>query len=306
MPRRAEGRALAVSTGKITVYAALAANAAIAITKFVAAEIGGSSALFSEGLHSVVDTGDSLLLLLGLYLSKRPATPRHPYGHGAEVYFWSTVVAMSIFGMGGGVSIYEGILHLQHPQAPVDVWLGLGVLLAAFAFEGVSWLFAVRGFGKVRGRRSVWEAIKRSKDPTTFMILLEDSAALLGVVAAAAGLALAHWLDAPVFDALGSIAIGVLLVVVGVVLGRETWSLLLGESASGEIVDSIRALATAQPGVRDVRAARTMHIGPDVVHVDLDLVVEPAASAVDVSRQIEAAIRDRHPQIRRVSVRFPA
>jgi cation diffusion facilitator family transporter len=267
--------------------------------------IGGSSALFSEGLHSVVDTGDSLLLLLGLRLSKRPATPRHPYGHGTEIYFWSTVVAMSIFGMGGGVSIYQGILHLQHPREPEDVWLGLGVLAAAFVFEGVSWVFAVRGFGKVRGRRGVWQAIKRSKDPTTFIILLEDTAALLGILAAAAGLALAHWLHAPVFDALASIAIGVLLVIVGVVLGRETWSLLLGESASGEIVESIRALAGAQPGVRDVRAARTMHIGPDVVHVDLDLVVEPSASAVDVSREIEAAVRDKHPEIHRVSVRFP-
>jgi cation diffusion facilitator family transporter len=294
-----------VSEGKITVYAALAANAAIAVTKFVAAELGGSSALFSEGLHSVVDTGDSLLLLLGLRLAKRPASRRHPYGHGAEVYFWSTVVAMSIFGMGGGVSIYEGILHLEHPSEPADVWLGLGVLLAAFVFEGISWIFAVRGFGKVRGRRGVWQAIKRSKDPTTFIILLEDTAALLGILAAAAGLALAHWLRAPVFDALGSIAIGVLLVIVGVILGRETWSLLLGESASGEIVESIRALAGAQPGVREVRDARTMHIGPDVVHVDLDLIVESSASAVDVSRRIEAAVRDKHAAIRRVSVRFP-
>lgn len=298
-------RALAVKAGKFTVYAALAANAAIAITKFVAAAISGSSALFSEGLHSVVDTGDSLLLLLGLRLSKRPATPRHPYGHGAEVYFWSTVVAMSIFGMGGGVSIYEGILHLEHPREPEDAWLGLGVLAAAFVFEGASWIIAVRNFGKIRGRRGVWQAIKRSKDPTTFIILLEDTAALLGILAAAAGLALAHWLHAPVFDALASIAIGVLLVIVGVVLGRETWSLLLGESASGEIVDSIRALAGAQPGVRDVRAARTMHIGPDVVHVDLDLVVEPSALAVDVSRRIEAAVHDKHPEVRRVSVRFP-
>jgi cation diffusion facilitator family transporter len=294
-----------VKSASVTVYAAIAANVAIAVTKFVAAALGGSSALFSEGLHSVVDTGDGLLLLLGLHLSRRPATPRHPYGHGAEVYFWSTVVAMSIFGMGGGVSIYQGILQLEHPRELTGVLLGLGVLGVALVFEGTSWLVALRGFRKARRGRGIWEAIKRSKDPTTFIVVLEDSAALLGLVVAAVGLVLAHWLRAPIFDAIASIVIGVLLVIVGIVLGRETWSLLLGESASREVIESIHALAKAQPGVRDARTPRTMHLGPELVHVDLDLAVEPSASAVDVSRRIEAAVREKHPEIRHVSVRFP-
>lgn len=290
---------------RVTVYAAIAANAAIAITKFVAAAISGSSALFSEGLHSIVDTGDGLLLLLGLRLSKRPATPRHPYGHGAEVYFWSTIVAMSIFGMGGGVSIYQGILHVAHPRAPSNALLGLGVLAVAAVFEGTSWLVALRGFRRVRGRRGIWEAIKRSKDPTTFVVVLEDTAALLGIVAAAIGLALAHWLDAPIFDAIASIVIGVLLVVVGIVLGRETWSLLLGESASSDVVASIHALARTQPGVVDARPPRTMHVGPDAVHVDIDVMVEASASGVEISRGIEAAVRAKHPSVKHVAVRFP-
>lgn len=299
------GSAMAEKSSRVTVYAAIAANLAIAITKFVAAVIGGSSALFSEGLHSIVDTGDGLLLLLGLHLSKRPPTKKHPYGHGAEVYFWSTVVAMSIFGMGGCVSIYEGILHLEHPKAPTSPLLGFGVLAFAAVFEGISWLVALRGFRRVRRGRGVWETIQRSKDPTTFVVVLEDSAALLGIVAAAAGLALAHWLHAPVFDGIASIVIGALLVTVGIVLGRETWSLLLGESASGEVIESIRALARAQPGVLDVRAPRTMHIGPEIVHVDIDVEVDPAASAVTIQRGIEAAVRDKHPYVRWVSIRFP-
>jgi cation diffusion facilitator family transporter len=290
----------------VTVYAAIGANAAIAVTKFIAAAVGGSSALFSEGLHSIVDTGDGLLLLLGLHLSQRPPTPKHPYGHGHEVYFWSTVVAMSIFGMGGGVSIYEGILHLRAPQPLTSPLLGYIVLAAAFVFEGASWLVSLRGFRKERGERGVWEGILWSKDPTTFVVVLEDTAALIGIAIAAIGVALASWLDAPAFDAIASILIGVLLVCVGMVLGHETRSLLLGESASREVVDSVRQIAAAQAGVVDVRATRTMHLGPELVHVDLDVNIADPCTAVDVVRRIEDAVTRAHPVIRRVSVRFPA
>lgn len=290
---------------RLSVYAAIASNLAIAITKFVAAAIGGSSALLSEGLHSVVDTGDGLLLLLGMRLAKRPATPRHPYGHGAEIYFWSTVVAMSIFGMGGGVSIYEGILHLEHPREPSNLPLGLSVLGIAFVFEGISWVISLRGFRKESRRRGIWDAIRRSKDPTSFVVVLEDSAALIGIVFAAAGVTAAHWLHAPQLDAVASILIGMLLIAVGIVLGRETWSLLLGESASPEVVASILALAKTQAGVADARSPRTMHIGPELVHVDLELAIEPDASAVEISRRVEAAVKDAHPTVHRVSVRFP-
>jgi cation diffusion facilitator family transporter len=294
-----------VSERRTVVYAAIAANVAIAITKFVAASLSGSSALFSEGLHSMVDTGDGLLLLLGMHLSHKPATRRHPYGHNGEIYFWSMIVAMSIFGIGGGLSIYEGIQHLVEPRAPGALIWSYSTLGAAFVFEGISWLISVRGFRRIHGARGVWEAIRASKDPTSFAVVLEDSAALIGIVLAATGITLAHLLDQPAYDAAASILIGALLVGVGGILGRETWSLLLGESASSEVVDSIRAIARAEPGVRDV-GPRTLHLGPDLVHVDLDLEVEPGTDAIELSRRIEAAVRGRHALVRRVSFRFPA
>jgi cation diffusion facilitator family transporter len=295
-----------VTSARATVYAAIAANVCIAITKFIAAIASGSSALFSEGMHSAVDTGDGLLLLLGMRLSRRPPTPRHPYGHGHEVYFWSMIVAMSVFGMGGGVSIYEGIDHVLTPHEPNHtIWSWL-VLAIAFVFEGISWVVSLHGFRRVRGQRGVWEAIVRSKDPTTFAVVLEDTAALIGIVLAAAGIGLSTWLGSSVFDAIASIAIGALLVTVGIVLGRETWSLLIGESASHEVVEAIREVARAYPGVLDVQAARTLHVGPDVVHVDLDLRVDPSSSIIETTRAIEAAVHERFPQVHRISFRFPA
>lgn len=293
-----------MSERRTIVYAAIAANVAIAITKFIAAAMSGSSALFSEGLHSMVDTGDGLLLLLGLHLAHKPATRRHPYGHNGEIYFWSMIVAMSIFGMGGGLSIYQGIRHLieqRLPSAPIWSYSTLG---AAFVFEGISWLISVRGFRRTIGARGVWDAIRASKDPTSFAVVLEDSAALIGIVLAVVGITLAHVLEQPAYDAVASILIGVLLVGVGIILGRETWSLLVGESASSDVVESIRAITCAEPGVRDV-GPRTLHLGPDLVHVDLDLEVAPGVNAIEISRRIEAAVRARHPEIRRVSFRFP-
>jgi cation diffusion facilitator family transporter len=291
----------------LTIYGAIAANVAIAITKFVAAAVTGSGAMLSEGIHSTVDTGDGLLVLLGLWLSKRPATPRHPYGHGLEVYFWSMVVAMAIFGAGGGVSIYEGIHHLLHPREVSASWWSYGVLAAAFVFEGSSWLIARRGFAMARGRRGLWEGIQRSKDPTTFIVLLEDSAALIGIVIAAAGVTLAHVLENPMYDAFASLLIGALLVLVAIILGRETWSLLIGESASPELVDDIRRIAAKQPGLLEVKAPRTLHLGPDIVHVDLDVKADPDQSAPEIvaaTHQIEEEVRARNPLVRRVSFRF--
>jgi cation diffusion facilitator family transporter len=292
---------------RLTIYAAVASNLAIAVTKFIAAAVGGSTAMLAEALHSVVDTGDGLLLLLGLYLSRRPPSRRHPYGHGAEIYFWSLVVAMSIFGMGGGVSIYQGIIHLRSPAPLGSATLSYVVLGLAFVFEGASWLVARRSFQKIRGSRPVWEAIERSKDPTTFMVLLEDSAALIGVAIAAAGIALAHRYDAPAIDAVASMLIGALLVAMAVVVGRETWSLLLGEAADHELVDSVQRTARAQDGVLGVERPRTRHLGPELVHVDLDVVFDTGRTArelVETCRRIEARLCEHHPEIHRVSFRF--
>ena len=291
----------------VSIYGAVVANLLIAITKFVAAAVTGSGAMLSEGIHSVVDTGDGLLVLLGLRLSKRPPTERHPYGHGLEVYFWSMVVAMAIFAVGGGVSVYEGIHRLGAGADLGSSWWTYAVLGAAFAFEGTSWAIAMREFRRKRGRRGLWQAIERSKDPTAFIIVLEDSAALVGIIIAAVGITAAHLFQAPILDALASIAIGLLLGTVAVILGRETWSLLIGEAAAPEVVQSIREIASREPGVVGVEVPRTLHLGPEQIHVDLDVRVEPSGSVDDLletTRRIEAAVREEHPAVKRVALRF--
>jgi cation diffusion facilitator family transporter len=292
---------------RVTVYAALGANLAITVTKFIAAAVSGSAALFSEGIHSTVDTSDSLLLLLGLVLSRRGPSREHPYGQGLQVYFWTLVVAMSTFGMGGGISIYEGIMRVASPHQIHGVGWAYGVLAAAFVFEGISWVVSLRTFRRARGEIGVWEGIKRAKDPTTFVIVLEDGAALLGILIAAGGLFAEHWLGIRGADGIASILIGVLLIVVAIVLGRETWSLLLGEAATPSIVQSIRDLARNEPGIVEANLPRTMHFGPEMVHVDLELRVDPelrAGELVDTIHRLEGRVREKHPVIRRISVRL--
>jgi cation diffusion facilitator family transporter len=296
-----------VKESRFTVYAALAANVAITITKFIAAVVSGSAAMFSEAIHSIVDSGDSGLLLLGLVLSKRHATREHPYGQGLQVYFWTLVVAMSIFGMGGGISIYEGIRHVAAPHPIEAIQLSYGVLGLALVFEGLSWFVSIRNFRRARGRLGVWEGIKRAKDPTTFVVVLEDSAALIGILVAALGLTATRYWGIAIADGAASIVIGVLLIVVAIVLGRETWSLLLGEAATPELVHSIRDLARNQPGIVNAHLPRTMHFGPEAVHVDLELEVDPAMRAgelVETVNQLEEKVRERHPVVHRLQVRF--
>jgi cation diffusion facilitator family transporter len=296
-----------VNESRLTVYAALGANVAIAATKFIAAGVSGSAALFSEGIHSTIDSGDSLLLLLGMVLSKRGPSREHPYGQGLQVYFWTLVVAMSIFGMGGGISIYEGILHIQGRHEIGAVGWAYGVLAASFLFEGISWAVSVKSFRRMRGDVGVWEGIRRAKDPMTFAVVLEDSAALIGIMIAAAGFTMARYLGIPEADGGASILIGLLLIGIAVVLGRETWSLLLGEAASPTIVHSIRDLARSQRGIVEANLPRTMHFGPEMVHVDLELRVDPGLSAadlVDTIHDLEAKVHEAHPLVRRISVRF--
>ncbi|MEO6776617.1 MAG: cation diffusion facilitator family transporter [Kofleriaceae bacterium] len=290
-----------------TLYAAVAANVTIAVTKFIAAAVTGSASMFSEALHSLVDTGDGLLVLLGLRLSHRPPSSRHPYGHGLEVYFWSMVVAMSIFGMGGVVSIYEGIQRMIHPRPLGTVGWAYVVLACSFVFEGISWRISMTSFGRLRGRRSLWSAIEQSKDPTTFVIVLEDSAALIGIGIAASCLTLAKLTGEPRFDAVGSILIGLLLVTSGIVLGRETWSLMIGESASQALIDDIQRIASQRTELAGVDAPRTLHLGPDQVHVDLDLHVRAEVTAQqlgELQRWLEREVHSAHPEVQRLSIRL--
>lgn len=290
-----------MAKGKKAIYAAIVGNGLIAVTKFVAAAITGSSAMLSEGIHSLVDTGNGGLLLLGLRRGKIPADDAHPFGYGKEVYFWTLVVAMMIFAGGGGVSIYEGIRHLSHPAATGDPTVAFIVLGLAFIFEGFALTVAWREFDKSRGTASTWGAIRTSKDPTAFAVLLEDSAAMGGIIVAAAGIGVAHLLDLPILDAVASIVIGFLLIGVAIVLARETRGLLVGEAAEPELSAGVRRLALADEAVSGVARMLTMHVGPDDVLVNLDLTLRAGLDAPDVAdamSRLEREIKRAHPRIR--------
>ncbi|QEA38779.1 cation diffusion facilitator family transporter [Pistricoccus aurantiacus] len=294
---------------KAVIYAALAGNLAIAVTKFVAAAITGSSAMLSEGIHSVVDTGNQGLLLLGLHRAKRPASPEFPFGHGQEVYFWSFVVALLIFAIGSGVSLYEGVIHILSPT-PIEsplvnyVVLGLGVL-----FEGASWAFALNSFRKAKGKWSYVEAVHRAKDPSTFVVVFEDSAALLGLLAALAGVALSQWTGNPIFDGIASLVIGLILGGTAIWLAIETKGLLIGESANRAVVEDIRRLAKAANEVEEVNEVLTMHMGPDYILVTLSVRFvrgTPAERIENAIVTLDRRIKREHAAIKRVFVEAEA
>jgi cation diffusion facilitator family transporter len=244
---------------KVALYGAVAANVGIAITKFVVASITGSSAMLSEGIHSAVDSFNGLRLLVGLKLSQRPATPEHPFGHGKELYFWSLIVAVLIFGLGGGVSFYEGVQHVRHPEPMKDPLWNYVVLGFAAVFEGSSFVIALRQFLKQAGDTPFWQALHRSKDPTTYTVLAEDAAALVGLVIAALGIGLSHRFDKPELDGTASIIIGLLLAGVAVALIRESRGLLIGEGIRPETARIIRSIALGQSKVRDVGRVLSMY-----------------------------------------------
>jgi cation diffusion facilitator family transporter len=290
----------------ITVYGAIAANAVIAVSKFTAGLISGSSAMLSEGIHSVVDTGNELLLLLGIHRSKKPADELHPFGYGKELYFWSLIVAILLFGLGGGMSIYEGITHLQHPaviQNPTWNYVVLGI---AFIAEGTSWAIALKKFltNKRRGR-GLWQALRASKNPAIFVVLAEDSAALAGILVAFLGVLFGHRLQDPYLDGTASIIIGLILVTVAGFLAYESRDLLLGESADADVVQSIRKLAGADPAVLGVSHPLTMHFGPEQVLLNLDIEFRPDLSASEITAavdRLEAGIRKERPSIKRIFI----
>ncbi len=298
-------RASPPAPGHRTVLAAVLANVAIAAAKFAVAAVTGSSAILSEAIHSVVDTGDGLLLWLGLRSSQRPPDEMHPFGHGKELYFWTTVVAILVFAVGGGMSAYEGILHLARPAADRGRSWSYVVLGVSAVFEASSWTVAAREFARAKGRRSVWRAIRATKDPLVFTVLLEDGAALAGIAIALAGVALAHATGRAWLDGAASIAIGALLMSVAAVLAREARGLVIGESASPETVADVRRVAAADPAVAGVERALTVHFGPEVVVLNLDLRFRRGLRASDVVEavaRIEGALRRAHPEQRFIFV----
>jgi cation diffusion facilitator family transporter len=288
---------------KTVVYAAVASNLAIAIAKFVAAAVTGSSAMLSEGIHSLVDAGNGGLLLLGIHRSRRPADATHPFGHGKELYFWSLVVAFLIFGVGGGVSAWEGVLHLRHPRPLEDPTWSYVVLGLAVLFEGLVFIIAVRAFRAAQSRASMWQEIRTSKDPTTFVVVFEDAAALAGLVLAFLGIYLGHRFDEPRFDGAASLAIGVLLMAVAGLLARESKGLLIGEGASPSMLRNIRALAEADPAVRQARNPLTMYFGPHTVLLAIEVRFAPGLSVAELAAaadRLDARVRERYPDIKHV------
>jgi cation diffusion facilitator family transporter len=287
------------------VLAALAANLGIAVSKFVAAGITGSSAMLSEGIHSVVDTGNQGLLLLGMRQSRKPADAQHPFGYGKELYFWTLVTAILIFAVGGGMSFYEGVTHLMSPVPLTDATWNYVVITIALVFEGVSWWIAFREFRKVAKGRGVIRSVHTTKDPTLITVLLEDSAAIIGLLIALVGVAMGHWLENAYFDGSASIAIGLLLAAVAVVLAYESKGLLVGEGVHPAKLAAIRAAIEADPAVEGAVRVLTMHFGPREILLNLDirfredLSVAEATQAID---RIEQKICRAHPDVTRIFI----
>jgi cation diffusion facilitator family transporter len=289
----------------IVVYGAIAANVAIAVTKYVVAGLSGSSAMLSEAIHSTVDTCNGALLLVGLRRSRRPASAEHPFGHGKELFFWSLIVAVMIFGVGGGISFYEGILHLRQPQPIEDARWNYLVLALAALFEGASFMVALRQFRAGSGTLPFWQALHRSKDPSTYTVLAEDGAALLGLAFAGAGIAASQLTGRPEFDGVASLAIGLLLAGVAVALIHEARQLLIGEGLQRETAAAIRELAVSQPGVRGASRPLSMYVGADEVLLALDVEFEPGLAARQIAATVdtlEAEIRRRYPRIKRIYI----
>jgi cation diffusion facilitator family transporter len=293
------------SESRTAIFAAIAGNTAIAATKFVAAGVTGSSAMLSEGIHSLVDTGNGALLLLGVRKSRKPPDATHPFGHGMELYFWSLIVAILIFALGGGMSVYEGVIHIAHPNQIKNPTWNYVVLGLAIVFESISFCFAVRAFRKEKGDRGIWHAVHASKDPTSFTILFEDTAALLGLLVALVGIFLGHQLNNPYLDGIASITIGAILGAVAAFLAYECKGLLIGEGVDPETLDSIRAIAAADQSVVEVRKALTMHFGPHDVLLTLDIRFRKELKSGEIAsaiNRLEAKIRDRHTEIRHIFI----
>ena len=293
------------SGSKVVIIAALIGNGLISITKFVAASITGSSAMLSEGIHSLVDTGNQVLLLYGLKRAARPADADFPFGYGKEIYFWSFIVAILIFALGGGISIYEGFQHMQHPEPISNPMINYIVLGLALIFEGAAWYFAFREFSRVKGRWGYLEAIQRAKDPTIFVVLFEDSAAMLGLIVAFFGVLLSQTTGILIFDGVASVIIGMILIGTSIWLAYETKGLLIGESANQSVIQGIRDTLQGKSNVDHVNEILTMHMGPDFILANISVDFADAISARDVETDIAAidrSIKQKYPQIKRVFI----
>lgn len=297
------------ASSKKVIIAALIGNSLIAITKFIAAAITGSSAMLSEGIHSLVDTGNQILLLHGIKQSRKPADDRFPFGHGKEVYFWSFIVAILIFALGGGISIYEGFQHVRHPEPISNPLINYIVLGLAMIFEGAAWYFAFREFSRAKGKWGYVEAVQRAKDPSTFVVLFEDSAAMLGLMVAFAGVALSQYTGILVFDGVASIIIGLILIGTAIWLAYETKGLLIGESANPRVVNGIRNILNSYDRIEYINEILTMHMGPEYILANISVDFTDSTSAQEVETtiaEIDRRIKADFPNVKRVFVETEA
>jgi len=293
------------SGSRLVIIAALIGNSLISITKFVAASITGSSAMMSEGIHSLVDTGNQILLLYGMKRAAKPPDADFPFGYGKEIYFWSFIVAILIFALGGGISIYEGIQHIKHPEPISNPLVNYIVLGLALVFEGAAWYFAFREFSRVKGRWGYFEAIQRAKDPSIFVVLFEDSAAMLGLIVAFVGVWLSQSTGILIFDGIASVVIGFILVGTAIWLAYETKGLLIGESANRSVIRGIRSALETKSNIQHINEILTMHMGPDFILANISVDFADAISAQQVEADIAAidrSIKQTFPQIKRVFI----
>jgi cation diffusion facilitator family transporter len=290
-----------MASSNTPIYTALIANLGIATTKFVVASITGSSAMISEGIHSLVDTLNELLLLLGLRRSRRPPDEKRPFGYGREQYFWSYIVALLIFAIGGGVSLYEGITHIQHPEEIRDPFWNYIVLGIALILDGYSLLTAWKAFNAQRGNQSLWTAIRDSKDSATFTVLFEDASDVLGLIIAFLGVFLGHTYNNPTFDGLASILIGLLLVGVAVVLARESKSLLLGEGVDSATRQRLVSLTEDDSAVQKVIQVATIYLGPEEITMVQNVAFQNNLTTDEINQaivRIHSSIQHAFPAIK--------
>jgi cation diffusion facilitator family transporter len=294
------------NASKLSLYGGIAANVAIAVSKFVAAYFTGSSAMLSEGIHSLVDTGNSGLLLYGTAQSQRPPDAEHPFGHSKELYFWGLIVAVLIFAIGGGMSFYEGIKHIQHPEPIEDAGWNYVVLGLSFLFEGIAFYLSVKALlAQSSGNVGFVKMLRTSRDPAVFASVMENLAALIGLAIAGIGVFLGHLLNNPYFDGGASIAIGLLLMLVAIFLVGRTKGLLVGTGVDAVTLANLERIARAQPQVCEIRSPLSMYLGPNDVILALDvqfaddLTSGQVASAVE---QLQDAIRKEHPEVQRIFI----
>lgn len=293
------------ASSKKVIYAALIGNAVIAVIKFIAASITGSSAMLSEGIHSVVDTGNQVLLLYGIKRAQKPADKQFPFGYGKEIYFWSFVVAILIFSVGAGVSIYEGIHRILHPAEIHNAMINYIVLGLAIIFEGAAWLFALKEFKLQKGKWGYIEAVIRGKDPSIFLVLFEDSAAVLGLFVALLGVYLTQATGILIFDGIASVIIGCILAATAMWLALETKGLLIGESANEVVIEKINEIAAKHNTIEHVNEVLTMHMGPDFILVNLSVDFVDDVVADDIERAIESLdneIKLEFPKVKRLFI----